>query len=65
MGVVKAPGTFPKNPAQHAADLHMLQEKDELASAFISRSTGMSKAVDGIKVDESPAHEEVQYWWTA
>lgn len=68
VGVVKAPGTFPKNPAQYAADIHMLEQKVELVSAF-SSSTGKSKPVDAIRVDgavdEGPAHEEVQYWWTA
>ena len=26
-GVVKAPGRFPKNPVQHAADLNMLEQE--------------------------------------
>ena len=34
-GVVKASFVYPKNPAQHASDLDMLEEMDELRSAFI------------------------------
>ena len=33
-GVVKAQPLFSKSPAQHMADLNMLQEKTELKSAF-------------------------------
>ena len=36
VGVVKAPGTFPKNSAQHASDLEMLSSKDELKHLFIN-----------------------------
>ena len=56
-----------KNPGQHAADLAMLQEIDELSVVFFHNSE--PKPVDCIRVDgaadEEPSHEEVQFWWTA
>lgn len=72
VGIVKASGTFPKNPAQHAADLMSLDndcvDKQELQPAFINLVTGFPKSVDCIRVggtsDEGPGHEEVQFWWT-
>lgn len=67
-GVVKAQPLFLKNPAQHAADLKLLQEKDDLKLAFLHPSTGMSKSIDCIRVDgagdEGPLHEEVQFFWS-
>ncbi len=66
-GVVKAQGLHEKNPAQHFADLVMLQEHPEFQSAFYD-ANGQPKQVDCIRVDgssdEGPSHEEVQYWWT-
>ena len=70
VGIVKASSTFPKNPAQHAADLISLNNdsKQELKPAFINLATGSSKSIDCIRVDgasdEGPGHEEVQFWWT-
>ena len=56
-----------KNPAQHFADLVMLQEQPKFQSAFYD-ANGQPKQVDCIRVDgssdEGPSHEEVQYWWT-
>ena len=50
-----------KNPAQHAADLEILQGKEELSS-FLQDSH--PKPFDCIRVDgatdEGPWHEEVQ-----
>ena len=66
-GVVKAQGLHEKNPAQHIADLVMLQEQPELRCAFYD-ADGQPKQVDCIRVDgasdEGPVHEEVQFWWT-
>ena len=66
VGVVKAGTLHHKNPAQHAADLEMLQEKGELSSVFFQNSH--PKPIDCIRVDgaadEGPWHEEVQFWWT-
>ncbi|CAB4038415.1 Chromatin modification-related YNG2 [Paramuricea clavata] len=69
VGVVKAQKLFPKNPAQHYADLTMVVEgKEEVKPAFINHTTGKRKAVECIRVDgagdEGLLHEEVQYWWT-
>ena len=67
-GVVKAHGLFTKSPAQHTADLRILESKQELQSAFIDPDSGVSKEVFCIRVDgasdEGPSHEEVQFWWT-
>ena len=67
-GVVKAPKVHQKNPAQHMADLCMLESRTELAPAFLNPQTGTPKSVECIRVDgasdEGPSHEEVQYWWT-
>ena len=66
-GVVKAQPLFLKCPAQHMADLNMLQEKPELKPAFFGPD-GNQKLIECIRVDgasdEGPAHLEVQYWWT-
>lgn len=68
VGVVKANGTYPKNPAQHACDLTMLNSKEELKHVFTNMSSGTPKPVECVRVDgasdEGPGHEEVQYWWT-
>lgn len=57
-----------KNPAQHAADLHMLQQQDELSAVFLNPITGAPKSIDCIRCDgacdEGPGHEEVQFYWT-
>ncbi len=56
IGVVKAHPVHYKNPAQHAADLAMLQSKDELGPWL------KNKAIDCIRVDgagdEGPKHHE-------
>ena len=66
-GVVKAQGLYEKNPAQHFADLVMLQEQREFQSAFYD-ANGQPKQVDCVRVDgssdEGPSHEDGQYWWT-
>ena len=66
-GVFKAQPLFSKNPAQHMADLRMLQKQDKLKSAFY-RHDGKPKMIECIRVDgandEGPSHLEVQYWWT-
>ncbi len=72
VGVVKASGSFPKNPAQHTADLMLLDsgdnDKQELKPAFVDLVTGAPKPIDCIRVDgasdEGPGHDEVQFWWT-
>ena len=66
-GVVKAIPVHSKNPGQHAADFAMLMKEKELHSVFYSPS-GQPKSivcarVDGA-MDEGPAHEEVQFFWT-
>lgn len=35
-GVVKASGIYPKNAAQHAADLTMLEKEENVKAAFIN-----------------------------
>lgn len=61
-GVVKAHNLFDKSPAQHAADLQMLEKHPEFASVF------QDKQVECIRVDggsdEAPSHKEIQFYWT-
>ena len=58
---------YEKNPAQHSADLPMLQDIPELQPAFTNPDGGPKKIecvrVDGAS-DEGPGHTEVQFWWT-
>ena len=65
-GVVKGPLLHQKNPAQHAADLEMLQAHYEIK--FCGKETGLPKEIECVRVDsgndEAPCFEEVQFWWT-
>lgn len=66
-GVVKASPLFEKSPAQHAADINMLQNKPELQSVFL-QANGEPKSILCVRVDgaadEGPSNEEVQFFWT-
>ena len=66
-GIVKGSKAFPKNPAQHFADLKMLTQLPTFESVFF-HSSGPVKAIECIRVDgscdEGPTHEEVRFWWT-
>ena len=61
LGVVKPHHLFPKNPAQHMADLLMMSEMEEFKD-------DLRKPIDCIRVDgatdEGPSHLEVQFLWT-
>lgn len=63
VGVVKASPIHQKNPAQHIADLCMLESKKELEPVFYDLSTGCPKSVECIHIDgatnEGPSHSEV------
>lgn len=67
-GIVKGAGVFPKNPAQHMADLEMLETMEEMKPSFFNSVTNKPKTIECIRVDgasdEGPAHVEVQFWWT-
>ena len=67
-GVVKAKKLFPKNPAQHYADMLMLEKHEDMKPAFFNPLTGKQKYIEYIRVDgggdKGPVHKEVQYWWT-
>lgn len=67
-GVVKAKKLFFKNPAQHYADMMMIEGNEETKPAFVNPVTGKRKEIECIRVDgggdEGPVHQEVQYWWT-
>ena len=77
-GTAKATGDFPKNPAQHLAnidmfaqhlaDIDMLEQTTEIPPAFLNPLTGQRKQIECIRVDgacnEGPSHEEVQFYWT-
>ena len=58
-GIVKPPMIYPKNPAQHMADMYMLQKNPE----FECRMNGT--LIDCVRVDgagdEGPSHHEVQF----
>ena len=67
-GIVKASALYPKNAAQHAADLSMLENKESVKAAFMHPLDEQAKMIDCIGVDgamdEGPGHMEVQFWWT-
>ena len=67
-GVVKAKKLFNKNPAQHYADMLMLEKHEDIKQAFLNPRAVKQKDIECIRVDgggdEGPVHEEVQYWWT-
>lgn len=67
-GVVKGAGVYPKNAAQHAADLSMLQDVPTIQPAFTDPQNGWAKQIECICVDgstdEGPSHQEIQFWWT-
>ena len=56
VGIVKAAKIYPKNPAQHYADLEMMGNIPELAPVFTNSS--LSIRVDG-------ASDEGRFWWAA
>lgn len=56
-GVVKAIPLHDKNPAQHMADLEMLEKEAHFQPVFISRK-GAVKRVCG---DEAPCYDEVSF----
>ena len=67
-GIVKSNGIFPKNSAQHACDLKMLEQMTEFKLAFVNPEKGKQNLIECIRVDgasdEGPSHEEVQFYWT-
>ena len=67
-GIVKGAGVFQKNPAQHMADLEMLETMEEVKPGFIDPATNKPKTIECIRVDgasdEGTGHVEVQFWWT-
>ncbi|CAB3997220.1 Hypothetical predicted protein [Paramuricea clavata] len=66
-GVVKGAVIHSKNPAQHAADLEMIEEKEQFQTKFKNQQTGLPKELECIPVDsgsdEAPCFEQVQFWW--
>ena len=68
-GVVKAAKVYPKNSAQHYADLEMLSTCTDLQSAFTNPLTDKPKRIECVRVDgacdEGPSHVEVKFWWAA
>ena len=61
-GVVKAHNLFDKSPAQHAADLRMLEEKSKFQLVFCNKQVEYVR-VDGGSV-KAPSRKEVQFYWT-
>lgn len=64
-GIVKGAGIFPKNAAQHMADLETMQD---MQPSFIDPATNKTKVFECVRVDRAsdkgPGHIEVQFWWT-
>ena len=64
-GVVKGAKIYPKNPAQHAADLEMLECADSIKPVFLNSVTNRPKLIEYVRVDgatdEGPSHLEVQF----
>ena len=69
VGIVKAPKLHEKSPAQHAADLELLESIEQLHPLFSNLSNGLPKSIECIRVDgasdEGPGHKEVHFYWTA
>lgn len=67
-GVFKAQMLHFKNPAQHFADIPMVENQPKVKPAFQNHQTGKQKDVECVQVDGGPhegsVHKEVQYWWT-
>ena len=67
-GIVKGAGVYPKNAAQHAADLERLESEASVNAIFLNPLTGQPKQIECIHVDgatdEGPSHLEIQFWWT-
>lgn len=65
---MNASGLYPKNPAQQAADMEMLEELPQIKPAFINPITNHRKEIQCVRVDgasdEGPSHDEVQFYWT-
>ena len=57
---------YPKNAAQHAADLAFLAEQPALLPVFTDAQTDATKVIECIRVDgasdEGPSHEEIQFF---
>lgn len=51
-GVVKAAGHFPKNPAQHFADIAMLEKSEQVE---VNPSTNAHKQIECVHVDGASA----------
>ena len=65
-GVVKASGLHEKSPAQHGADMSVIESMDVMASAFLDDNREY-KEIECVRVDgatdEGPSHAEVQFIW--
>lgn len=61
-GIVKAQYVYPKNPAQHAADLRMLENHPEFLEHLKDKEFDCIRC-DGAH-DENPAGLETQFMWT-
>ena len=66
--MVKGARVYPKNAAQHAADLAKLEKEPAVNSVFINPLTDRPKEIECIRVDsatdEGPGHHQIQFWWT-
>lgn len=62
VGVVKPHLIFPKNAAQHAADLELLQNSPDMEPWMCNKPIDCIR-VDGAS-DEGQCHVEVQFYWT-
>ena len=60
-GIVKAQYLYPKNPAQHAADLRMLENHAKFFEHLKDKEFNCIR-VDGAP-DENPAGLEIQFLW--
>ena len=61
-GIVKPHIVFPKNPAQHASDLILLQKTPDFQACLDNKPIDCIR-VDGA-TDEGASHNEVQFMWT-
>ena len=50
-GVVKAKKLFPKTPAQHYADMLLLEKHEDIKSVFLNPLIGKQRVIECITVD--------------
>ena len=65
--IVKGAAVDSKNPSQHAADLEIIEKKEQFQTKFQNQLMGMPEEIECIQVDsgsdKAPCFEQVQFCW--